>query len=223
MPEIVTHEDGKEIILEAKESIKVLGVQLDKHMSWNEHVTKLRNKTIGIVRHLHRVNKLLPTKVKLQLYDSLVASHLNYADVVWSGCSKANKQKLQHVQNFALKSILGMRKFDSATEALQTLNYLNLEEKRKVHEAVFTHKALNEKMPRNITEEYKKLQSYANNRSAKNGSLKIPKHKTDKYENSVLYRTVKTWNKTEVAIRTDSTETFKKKLQSTYTSAKSLI
>ena len=66
---------------------------------------------------------------KLQLYDSLVASHLNYADVIWSGCTLENKQKLQTVQNFALKSILGKKKSDSATEALQTLKYLNLEEK----------------------------------------------------------------------------------------------
>ena len=110
-----------------------------------------------------------------------------------------------------------MRKFDSATEARKKLNYLNLDDKRKVHEGVFVHKALNDKMPRNIIEEYQKLQSYANNRSAENGSLNVPKHKTSKYENSVLYRSVKVWNKTEVEIRTRPTETFKKKLQYSFT------
>ena len=222
-PEIVIHENGRAIKLEARESIKILGIQVDRHMNWNEHITNLRNKTIGIVRHLHRVNKLLPLKVKLQLYDSLVASHVNYADIIWAGCNTASKQKLQHVQNFALKSILGMRKFDSATEALTKLKYLNLEEKRKAHEGVFTHKALNKKMPKNIIEEYKKLQSYGSNRSAMNGSLKIPMHKTARYENSVLYRTVNVWNKTEVTTRTDSTETFKKKLQGSYTYEKFMI
>ena len=54
-------------------------------------------------------------KAKLQLYDSLVASHLSYGDIVWSGCGVTNKKKLQGVQNFALKSILGMRKYDSAS------------------------------------------------------------------------------------------------------------
>ena len=124
LPTITAFENGKEIELEVSETLKILGVHIDKHMTWNDHITKLRNKTMGIVKHLHRVNKLLPMKIKLQLYDSLVASHLNYADVIWSGCSLANKQKLQRVQSFALKSILGMRKFDSATIALRKLNYL---------------------------------------------------------------------------------------------------
>ena len=217
IPAITVYENGKEIKLEAKETIKVLGVHVDNKMTWNNHVTNLKNKTMGIVKHLHRVNKLLPLKIKLQLYDSLVASHLNYADTIWSGCGSANKQKLQLVQNFALKSILGMKKFESGTEALKKLKYLNLEEKRKVHEGVFIHKAINEKMPKNITEEYRKLQSYGSNRSAMNGNLKIPKHKTSKYENCILYRTIKTWNKTDVTYRTDSTETLKKKLQASYT------
>ena len=114
MPNITVYENGKEIELEVSETIKVLGVHINKNMTWNEHITNLRNKTNGIVRHLHRVNKLLPMKVKLQLYDSLVASHLNYADIIWSRCSSANRQKLQCVQNFALKSgwtLLGQTSF----------------------------------------------------------------------------------------------------------------
>ena len=151
-------------------------------------------------------------KIKLQLYDSLVASHLSYADIVWSGCGSTNIQKLQGVQNFALKSMLGMKKYDSSSQALRTLNHLSLEEKRKIHEAVFTHKVLAGKMPKNITEEYRKLQSNSNLRSATHGTLNIPKHKTSKYENSVLYRTVKAWNSTDKNIRKEDTM-FKKKLQ----------
>ena len=118
--------------------LKILGVYIDCNLKWDQHITKLRKKTIGIIKHLHRVNKLLPVETKLKLYDSLVASHLNYADLIWSGCNQGDKQKLQSVQNFALKSILDMKRSDSATQALQTLKYLNLEEKRKIHEAVFT-------------------------------------------------------------------------------------
>ena len=93
------------------------------------------------------------------------------------------------------------------------MKYLNLEEKRNIHEAVYTLKAIAGKIPKNIAKQYKELKSFGSNRSAVNGSLKVPKHKTSKYENSVLYRTVKTWNKTPVDIRTDSADTFKRKLQ----------
>ena len=214
IPVISILENNQEINLEVKSEVKVLGVLIDKNLTWDTHITKLRNKTTGIVRHLHKVNKLLPMKSKLQLYDSLVASHLSYADIIWSGCSQANKQKLQCVQNFAFKSILGMKKFDSATQALTTLKHLNLEEKRNIHEAVFTHKVQAGKMPSNLTEDYKNLQPRLQHRSAAQGTLNIPKHTTTKYENSVLYRTIKSWNKTSPSIRTENTATFKKKLQS---------
>ena len=189
-------------------------------MKWDYHVTQLRKKTIGIVRHLHRTNKILPTKTKLKLYDSLVASHFNYADVIWSGCNQSNKQKLQSVQNFALKSVLQMKKFESATQALQTLHYLNLEEKRNIHEAVFTHKAVTGKMPTNITEEYTKLKPRLNNRSAENGTLNIPKHKTTRFQSSILYRSVKAWNNTDTSLRQEETHLFKRHLQSTTTKLK---
>ena len=52
-----------------------------------------------------------------------------------------------------MKSVLGMKKFDSATEALSRLKYLNLEEKRNIHEAVYTHKAIAGKIPKNIAKQ----------------------------------------------------------------------
>ena len=215
VPKITTNDNGKDIELEVSQQLKILGVYVDSNLKWDYQVTKLRQKTIGIVKHLHRVNKLLPLKTKLKLYDSLVASHLNYADVIWSGCNQANKQKLQGVQNFALKSILGWKKSDSASQARQTLQYLNLEEKRNIHEAVFTHKAMSGKMPDTILDDYRKLQSHVNNRSAAKGTLNIPIHKTSRYESSVLFRTVKSWNSTEPAIRTEATHIFKRRLQTT--------
>ena len=206
-------ENGRKFNLEASDSLKILGVHIDRDMSWKTHISKLRSKTIGIVKHLHRINKLLPMRSKLQLYDSLVASHLNYADVIWSGCTLENKQKLQTVQNFALKSILGKKKSDSATEALQTLKYLNLEEKRKIHEAVYTHKILAGKMPKNITKDYNELNSRLNHRSTEKSVLNIPIHKSSRYENSVLYRTVKTWNAIDPELKKKETPSFKRSLQ----------
>ena len=147
LPTISVYEEGKKIELPTSKTLKILGIYMDNQMKWNDQINHLRSKTIGTVKHLHRVNKILPLKAKLTLYNSLVASHLNYGDIVWAGCNEEDKKKLQGVQNYALKSILGMQKYDSATEAHRTLNYLNLEEKRHIHEAVFAHKALSGKTP----------------------------------------------------------------------------
>ena len=220
VPIITCNKDGQKYQIKVREDLKILGVHIDSNMTWNTHLTKLRSKTIGIVKHMHRINKFLPLKAKLNLYNSLIASHFSYADVIWSGCSNSAKEKLQTVQNFAIKSILNRKKSDSATEALKTLKYLNLSEKRNIHEAVFVHKTMSGKMPKNITEDYHKLQPRLNHRSAENMILNIPAHKTSKYENSVLYRSVKTWNQLPTELKNEDTSTFKKKLQSHVTNMK---
>ena len=76
------------------------------------------------------------------------------------------------------------------------------------------------KMPKNITEDYNKLQPRLNHRSAENMILNIPAHKTSKYENSVLYRSVKTWNQLPTELKNEDTSTFKKKLQTHVTNMK---
>ena len=122
----------------------------------------------------------------------MVASHFNYADTVWGGCNSKNKNKLQRTQNAAVKSIIGLKPRDSSTQALKKAKLITLEEKRKVHEAVYVHKALSGKLPRSICQQYQNHQSLKNYRSADKQILTIPKHKTESYKKSPLYRTINT-------------------------------
>ena len=51
-PTITCYEHGKMCHLNVKNQIKILGVWLDKNMNWDHHITNLRKKTIGLVKHL---------------------------------------------------------------------------------------------------------------------------------------------------------------------------
>ena len=207
-------EDGKISKLEPSEYIKILGIYIDEQLNWNHQTQMLRKKANNSIRNLHRINQLIPLKHRILLYNSLVASHYNYSDTVWSGCGVANEKKLQTTQNFAARSILGKSKYSSATEALKTLKFLPLKQKRKVHEAVYVHKALNEKLPRETTQQYRDYEPKTNLRSSKTHRLNIPKHSTEQYKRGPLYRTLKTWNSVPEELRTDlTTPNFKKKYQ----------
>ena len=209
-------DDGKTTKLSPSKYVKILGIYIDEELSWNQQIQAVRKKACNSIRNLHRVNQLIPLKHRILLYNSLVASHYNYCDTVWSGCGVLNERKLQTTQNFAARSILGRSKYTSATDALTTLNFLPLKEKRKIHEAVYTHKALSSKLPDEAISHYTSLESRKNLRSSKNRTLNIPKHTTDQYQRGPLFRTVKTWNSVPTELRSDdiTTTTFKKKYQS---------
>ena len=102
---------------------------------------------------------------------------------------------------------------DSTKEALEKANLLTLQEKRQVHDAVYVKKALSDKLPANICLQYQKQQSLRTFRSAEKQVLTIPKHKTENYKNSPLYRSIVAWNNTPTHIKTLDITTFKQKLQ----------
>ena len=211
--EVNITENGKPVKLTPKTSIKVLGVHIDKDLNWNKQVNEVNKKARYATRNLQRTFHLLPFKSRLILYNSLVASHFNYADTVWGGLSVRNKNKLQRTQNTVIKSMLGMKMRDSSDEALTKANLLSLDDKRKIHDAVYVHKAIAGNLPDEVTEQYKNHQSLMNHRSADKLILNIPQHKYEKYKCSPLYRTIAAWNSSPVEIRKSETDTYKKNLQ----------
>ena len=93
------------------------------------------------------------------------------------------------------------------------MQYLDLAGKRKVHEAVFITKSLLNKTAQNITNQYLEYLPSCVTRQAQTGKLNIPKHRTVAYENSPLYRTIKTWNDIPSNIETNDAKTLKKQYQ----------
>ena len=82
------------------------------------------------------------------------------------------------------------------------------------HSRVYVHKALNKKLPEPVSDKYRSYISKQNLRSTSNQTLNVPKHKTQKYQSSPLFRTIKAWNSTAVETRSGmEINTFKKHFQ----------
>ena len=185
---------NKKIYLIPKTSIKILGIIIDENLSWTPQINQVKKYSMNSTRNVHRINKMLPISSRINMYNSIIVPNFDYGDVIFGGCSKKDSKRLQLVQNFAVKSITGNRKHDSATNCFKHLNFLNLEQRRKVHESVFIHKALTENSTPNLHKEYSNYIPKANTRRLTTGKLTIPTHSTSKFKKSPLYRTITTWN-----------------------------
>ena len=65
------------------ESHKHLGIVLDKHLNFHEHIAKkikIFNKLIGTIKHL---SFHLPRKSLLTIYKLFVRPHLDYGDIIY--------------------------------------------------------------------------------------------------------------------------------------------
>ena len=53
----------------------------------------------------NRFKRLIPLDAKLLLYDSFILSHLNYCSMVWHVCLKSDSDKLEKLNERALRSV----------------------------------------------------------------------------------------------------------------------
>ena len=79
---------------------------------------------------------MLDKKTILLLMSSFVFSKLSYCSTVLSNTSKHNINKLHLVQNFAARVALDLKKFDHISQAIKLLNWLPVNDRIYVNEAV---------------------------------------------------------------------------------------
>ena len=109
--------------------VKDLGVLLDTRLSYNQHITETASKCLFKLYQINRTKHLLDRKTLLLVINSFVFSKLQYCSTVWSNTSSSNIDKLQKVQNFAGRIILGLRKYDHISDGLRSLKWLPIREK----------------------------------------------------------------------------------------------
>ena len=83
---------GKEILSSC--STKNLGVIVDSHLSFDEHVTEVVSKCIGSLCQINRVKHLIDRSTLVTIIHSLVFSKLFYCSSMWARTTKKKIARL---------------------------------------------------------------------------------------------------------------------------------
>ena len=124
VPRVTLRVAGTDV--EASSEVTNLGVVMDESLTMSSHVSKVVSKCLGALRQISHVRHLFDPKHLATLVDSLVFSRLYYCASVFAGTSKKNMERLQRVQNYASKVVLGGRKFDHASDLIRRLGWLRV-------------------------------------------------------------------------------------------------
>ena len=84
------------------ESERVLGVHIDSHLTWNDHIDILRRKLLQRIAILGRARRYLPTKYRLLLYNASIKPLFTICCTVWSDCSQTNLTNCLNFKSAAL-------------------------------------------------------------------------------------------------------------------------
>jgi hypothetical protein len=86
-------------------STKFLGVYVDQHLTWTDHIKFISGKIAKNVGILSRASHLLPKRIRSQLYYSLVYPYFTYCNLVWASNYASRLNKLVLLQKRAVRII----------------------------------------------------------------------------------------------------------------------
>jgi hypothetical protein len=93
----------------ASPSTKCLGIYLDNHLTWKEHIRKKKRKQIDLkIKDMYWLigrNSMLSLKNKILLYKTIIKLIWTYGVEIWGCASKSNISIIQRSQSKILRMI----------------------------------------------------------------------------------------------------------------------
>ena len=119
---------------------KNLGVNFDRSLSWDSHVSMVTGRCFGVLRGLSHLRGHLPPAVISALVNALVFSQIRYCISVYGNGTKNNLSRIQKIINYSAKVIFGRKKYDRVSDLLGRLGWLSAENLVTYHTLCLTHK-----------------------------------------------------------------------------------
>jgi hypothetical protein len=94
-----------ETVLSEVDSIKFLGVTLDKTLNWSIHINNLRLQILKVSGLIYHVSSFMPTSVLITLYNALVNSKIVYCLEAWGNAPESYLSKILAIQKRILRTI----------------------------------------------------------------------------------------------------------------------
>ena len=118
-------------VLEEVDKAKYLGVNIQKNLSWNQHINQIANKANNTIAFLQRNLGKCPQKAKEACFKTLARPMVEYASVIWDPFTEENIKKLEMVQRRGARFFFGdYRRTSSVTTMLNQLQWTSLQERR---------------------------------------------------------------------------------------------
>ena len=195
--EMIIKLNGKR--LTPTDNVKYLGMYLDNHLSWDQHILKLSttlSRANGILSKL-RYNS--PRNVCLNVYYSIFYSHLIYGSNIWGLTSDSNIEKIEKLQNKCAR-ILTFSNFNCNPEpVINELGLCRVRDVITIQQLKLAYEFCNNLLPSDLCN----LFTYTRDTQTTNltltsnimNHLRIPTvHRVNSGELSLRYRCAQLWN-----------------------------
>lgn len=205
--------DGEEI--EMVKEFKYLGVMIDEKLSLKANVDYLCKKVSKKVGVLCRLAKFITMAARVSIYKAIIAPHFDYCATLLYQCDEGSFDRMQKLQNRAMRAILMCKKRTPVRTMLQNLNMLNVRQRVRETTLKFIHKLKTGRLPGYLREMVQLKSDVHKYPTRSRNDFRVCKRKTQQAYNSVLNRGLIEFNSLPSEVKDEICgEIFKFKLKS---------
>ena len=178
-------------------SVRVLGVIIDSHLTWEKHVSQVVKRCYAVLVGLARMRNRLPEDTKRLLVEALVFPHVRYCMTVWGSCSVEQKKRVQKAINFGARIVTGLNRREHITPALRSLGWGRVDDLLEKQDISMVRRLLTATdAPETLRGKlkYRSDLSAQRTRATDRGQLQVPRVRTEFARRSFASRAVRAWN-----------------------------
>jgi hypothetical protein len=161
---------GDHLTIHVDGVMKYLGVNIDPHLDFSEHVGSICKASFSQLRTIRRARSFLNRNSTIKLCNSLVLSRVDYCCPILHGVTNKNMDRLQRVINAAARVVFCSKRTSHTSHLISELKWLNMQQRCTFRTACLLHKALNGFAPTYLTTE---LVQYHPNRNLRSDSKNL--------------------------------------------------
>ena len=176
------------------DKVKYLGVWIDEGLTWRVHVEAVRRKCFGGLAQLKRNRDILPEITKKNIYNALVLPSLDYCCVVWHECRKFLQQRVERIQNYAMRLICAKPPRTLSEVLRGKLNWMTLTKRREIFRQVLIQRSIQNQAPSYLSKLFQTTETYGPRVTQNSHKLHLTSVNTEFCKNATSFRGSQIWN-----------------------------
>ena len=187
--------------IDRSQSVRFLGVTLDDHLSWKEHLSNVCTKVSRSVGVISKLRFFLPQHTLVTLYNAIVMPHLMYCNVAWGNTYRSHINKLQVLQKKVIRFITNSSYRSSSTPLFLQLQILPFDELVAMNCLIFVYKSQSAQQYSFLKDAFVANSTVHNYNTRQRSLIHQPYVRTQAVLNSFVIVCIKEWNKLPLNFR----------------------
>ena len=181
-------------IVKQDHKTKFLGVILDEFLSWDAHISYIKNKIAKGIGVICKVRRLLNNQTLLTLYYCFVYPYFNYALEVWGEARECYLGPLFRLQKRVVRIITGSSRLEHTAPLFKELKLLQLKQVHVYKVGLIMFRVWHYKTPHVFSSLFIRNEEFHSYNTRQYLQFHVPIARTDYMKRAISSKGVRIWN-----------------------------